>query len=108
VVQSGAIWCKVGNLWACWACPDFLDRDLECLSMGVDLFEVQRGMVVQGTMESPRVVEGFDIIEDGQASLVMGSKGVVVEGFGFERTPEGFHSGIIIAVAGGAHTGKSF
>ena len=76
--------------------------------MGVDLFEVQRGMVVQGAMESPRVVEGFDIIEDSQASLVMGSKGVVVEGFSFERAPEGFHSSIIKAVAGGAHTGKSF
>jgi hypothetical protein len=76
--------------------------------MGVDSFEVQRGMVVQGTMESPRVIEGFDVVENGQASLVMVSKGAVVESLGFERTPEGFHSCIIIAVASGAHTGKSF
>jgi hypothetical protein len=65
-------------------------------------------MVVQGTMESPRVIEGFDVVENGQASLVMVSKGAVVESLGFERTPEGFHSCIIIAVASGAHTGKSF
>ena len=59
-------------------------------------------------MESLWVIEGFDIVEDGQASLVMGGKGMVVESFSFERTPKGFHSSIIKAVAGGAHTRKSF
>ena len=70
-------------------------------------FKVHRGQVTQSAVEPFWVIERFDIVEDGQFSFGMGSEVAMVEPLGFERAPERFHSGVVVAVAGGAHAGKS-
>jgi len=59
-------------------------------------------------VEAFRVIESFDVIEDGQASGMPSLELMLMERFSFERAPEGFHGGVVVAVAGGTHTGKSF
>ena len=54
-------------------------------------------------MESSAVVEGFDVIEDGRASLGVGSEAMVVDQFVFECAPEGFDKSVVITVAFAAH-----
>ena len=71
-------------------------------------FEVDGGLIIQRAVEAFRVIESFDIIEDGQVSGLMGWEVMVMERFGFERAPERFHGGVVIAVACGTHAGKSF
>ena len=73
--------------------------------MGVNLFEVHRGLITQSAVEPFRVIEGFDVIEDGQAGCLVGGEVFVMEPFSFERAPEGFHGGVVIAIAGGTHAG---
>jgi len=85
-----------------------MDRDFLIFFMDVRVFKVHRGVITQSAVEAFRVIESFDVIEDGQASGMMGWELVLMERFGFERAPEGFHGGVVIAVAGGTHTGKSF
>jgi len=67
------------------------------------LFEVDRRPIGQSAVESFWVVEGFDIIEDSGASLVMSLEVVVMEPFGFESAPERFDSGVVVAAAWAAH-----
>src|SRR5438045_8641121 len=63
-----------------WACPNF--------KTGV---------------ESGAVVEGFDVIEDGGASLGVGGEALMIDQFVFEGAKEGFDEGVIVAVAFAAH-----
>ena len=58
-------------------------------------------------MEPFWVIEGFDVIEDGEFGFSVGIEAAMMKPFGFESTPERFHRGVVVAVAGGAHTGKS-
>jgi len=44
------------------------------------------------------VVESFDVLEDGGASLRTGGKAVMVDELVFEAAPEGFNEGFIVAV----------
>ena len=67
-----------------------------------------RGAITQSAVEPFWVIECFDVIEDGRVGLTMGGEVRAMEPFGFECAPEGLHGGIVIAVAGGAHAGKSF
>ena len=53
------------------------------------------------------VIEGFDVIEDGELGFSVSFEAAMVEPFGFEGAPERFHGGIVVAVAGRAHAGKS-
>jgi len=49
-------------------------------------------------VESGAVVEGFDVIEDGGASLGVGGEALMVDQFVFEGAKEGFDEGVIVAV----------
>lgn len=75
------------------------------LFIGGNAFEVHRGMITQSAVESFWVIEGFDIIKEGQIGLVMVLESLVMDPFCFKRAPEGFHGGVVVAVAGGAHAG---
>ncbi len=54
-------------------------------------------------MQSGAVIEGFDVIEDGSASLGMGGEALVIDQFVFEAAPERLDKGVIVAVTGAAH-----
>src|ERR1041385_4089498 len=69
------------------------------------LFELHRRLVIEGAMEADWVVKVFDVVADGDAGLGQIAEGAGVDEFGFEGAPEGFHGGIVIAVAAGTHTG---
>ena len=71
-------------------------------------FVFHRGAITQGAVEPLWVIERFDVIEDGQLGLVLGSKVVAMEPFGFEGATERFHGGVVVAVAFAAHAGKGF
>jgi len=71
-------------------------------------FKVHRGLIIQSAVEPFWIIKGFDVVEDGQMSGTTGREVELVERFGFESAPEGFHGGIVVAVAGRTHTGKSF
>ena len=73
--------------------------------MGDNPFEVHRGLITQSAVEPFWVIEGFDIIEERGAGLLVGLEVLVVEAFGFEGAPERFHGGVVVAVASGAHAG---
>ena len=73
--------------------------------MACDPFEVHRGKITQSAVEPFWVIEGFDIIEDGRAGVLARGEGFLVQPFGFESTPEGFHGRVVVTVALGAHAG---
>ena len=54
-------------------------------------------------MESDAVIEDFDIVEDGSASLGDCSEAVKIDQFVFEAAKEAFDKGIIVAVAFSTH-----
>ena len=56
-------------------------------------------------MQAAAVVKHFYKIKDGLAGLLSGLEVAAVDQFLFERAPEGFHGGIVVAVAFAAHGG---
>ena len=54
-------------------------------------------------MEPDAVIEGFDVIEDGGASLRQGDEAMMVNEFVFEAAPKRFDEGVIVAVALASH-----
>ena len=54
-------------------------------------------------MESSAVVEGFDVIEDGRASLGERSEAMMIDQFVFEAAKEAFDKGIVVAIAFSTH-----
>ena len=56
-------------------------------------------------MEALAVVKHFDKIKDGLARLGSCFEVAAVDQFLFECAPEGFHGGIVVAVALAAHGG---
>jgi hypothetical protein len=50
-------------------------------------------------MEASAAVKGFDEIKDGLACLGSGFEVAAIDEFMFESAPEGFHGGIVVAVA---------
>lgn len=56
-------------------------------------------------MGAVAVVEGFDVIEDVGLGLAAGEEVTAVDQFQFEGAPEGFHEGVVVAVAFPAHGG---
>ena len=54
-------------------------------------------------MKSDTVIEGFDVIEDGGASLGKVAEAVMIDQFVFETAKEGLDEGVIVAVAFAAH-----
>lgn len=69
------------------------------------LFEIHRGLVIEGAVEAEWVVKVFDVLVDGGAGVGEVAEGAAVDQFGFEGAPEGLHGGIVVAVAAGAHAG---
>ena len=59
-------------------------------------------------MEAFWVIECFDVIEEGEPSLVMGLEVFPVEAFGFKRAPKRLYGSIVIAVGSSAHAGLYF
>ena len=61
-------------------------------------FKVDGALVVKTGVESGAVIEGFDVIEDGGASLGAGGEAVMIDQFVFEAAKEGLDEGVIVAV----------
>jgi len=56
--------------------------------MAVNPFKVHRRLIAQSAVEAFWVIEGFNIIKDSQAGLVVGSEVFCVKPFCFESAPE--------------------
>ena len=54
-------------------------------------------------MKSSAVIEGFDVIEDGRASLGERSEAVMIEQFVFEAAKEAFDKSVVVAIAFWTH-----
>ena len=68
-------------------------------------FEVNGRKVVQGAVRAMSVVEGFDVIENGGASLLAGEKLGAINQFEFQGAPETFHGSVVVTVAFATHGG---
>ena len=69
-------------------------------------FKVNRAEVFEGAMETAPVIEGFDEVVDGLARFAASFEGAPIDQFLFERAPEGFHGGVIIAAGFATHGGE--
>ncbi len=56
-------------------------------------------------MKPDAVVEGFDVVENGCASLGEAAESVMIDQFVFESAEEGFDKSVVVAVAFSAHRG---
>ena len=83
-----------------WACPDLSDSSVRVVQLG---FKVNGAEIVKTGVQSGAVVEGFDVIEDGGASLGEGGEALMIDQFVFEAAPEGFDEGVVVAVSWTAH-----
>ena len=54
-------------------------------------------------MKSDAVIEGFDVVEDGSASLGEGGEAVMIDQFVFEAAKEALDKGIVVAIAFSTH-----
>ena len=54
-------------------------------------------------METHAVIKGVHVVEDPQARLGPGGAALFGKAFGFERGPEAFHVGVVIAVGFATH-----
>ena len=77
-----------------------MDTDFAWLFTWSFDFKFHRGLITQSAVEPFWVIEGFDVIEDGEVSFSVSVEVAVVKPLGFECAPEGFHGGIVVAVAG--------
>src|ERR1035438_10131789 len=78
-----------------------------CSTLLVGLaFKVNRAQILEGAVETASVIEGFDEVEDGLARFAASLEGAPIDQFLFEGAPEGFHGGIVIAVAPTTHGGE--
>ncbi len=57
-------------------------------------------------MKADAVVEALDEVEDGGGGRRAGEEGAAVNELVFKGAPEGFHGGVVIAVAFAAHGGN--
>ena len=54
-------------------------------------------------MESGAVIEGFDVVEDGSASMGDCGEAVMIDQFVFETAKEALDKGIVVAVSLSTH-----
>ncbi len=66
-------------------------------------FKIDWGLVVKTGVESGAVIEGFDVVEDGSASLGECGEAVMIDQFVFEAAKEAFDKSIVVAVAFSTH-----
>jgi hypothetical protein len=62
-------------------------------------FKRDWGLVGKTGVESDAVIEDFDIVEDGSASLGESGEAVMIDQFVFEATKEAFDKSVVVAVA---------
>src|SRR5579862_4733915 len=74
-----------------------------CLGSGGTVFEVARRAEIESAMKADGVIEGFDIVEDGQLGGPAGSEALARRALGFEGAPEALDKGVVVAVAFAAH-----
>jgi len=87
-----------------WACFERTDTEIVWgISLVGLVFKVNRAAVIERAVESAAVIEGFDKIEDGLASLGASLEVVAIDQFLFEGAPERFHGGIVIGAGFAAH-----
>jgi len=67
------------------------------------VFKLDWREVVEGRMESYRVVECFDVIKEHGLSLLQVAWDLALEALGFEGGPEAFHGGVIVTAGLTAH-----
>ena len=60
---------------------------------------MDRAAIGKTGVQSDAVIKGFDVVEDGGAGLGTSGEAVVIDQFVFERAPEGFDEGVIVAIA---------
>jgi len=56
-------------------------------------FKVEGAFVGEAGVEPGAVIEGFDVVEDGGASLGVGGEAMVIDQFVFEAAPKTFDEG---------------
>ena len=66
-------------------------------------FKIDWGLVVKTGVESGAVIEGFDVVEDGSASLGDCGEAVMIDQFVFEAAKERLDEGVIVAVGFATH-----
>ena len=66
-------------------------------------FKVHRGLITGGAGEPLAVVKDFDPFKDGRLRLGACGKLAAMDQLAFERAPEAFHQGVVMAVAATAH-----
>src|ERR1039457_2509477 len=64
-------------------------------------------MITQRAVGALAVVEGFAVVEDLGARLMVTGKGSPIDPVGFERAPEAFHGGLVVAIAFAAPGGHA-
>ena len=62
-------------------------------------------MEIESAVEPLSVIKDFDVFEDGRPGLSQVGEGFSMDQFGFQSAPEGFHVGVVVAMAVGAHAG---
>ena len=62
-------------------------------------FVVNRTEVGKARVQPGPVIEGFDVVEDGSASLGEGGEAVMIDQFVFETAKEAFDKSVVVAVA---------
>ena len=67
----------------------------------VAAFEFRGAAAVQGGVDAVAIVEGLDVVEDGQAGAVGVGEHFAL--LGLEGAEEALHGGVVMAVAPGAH-----
>ena len=68
-------------------------------------FKNDRALVGKTGVEPSAVIKGFDVVEDGGASLREGGEALVVDDFIFKAAPEGFDEGVVVAISFATHGG---
>ena len=62
-----------------------------------------RAQVTETGVQSGAVIKGFDVVEDGGASLGAGGEALMINELIFETAPKGFDEGVIVAIGPTAH-----
>ena len=68
---------------------------------------VELAFVAKSRVEASSVVEALDVIEDCGGGVATKGRSYAVDQLVFERAPERFHSGVIVAVTPAAHGGDA-
>ena len=66
-------------------------------------FEVEGRSVLERRMQASRVIEAFNVLEDGAMSFVLIGETESIKALEFESAPERFHGRIVVAVGFATH-----